>query len=350
MCNMWLSRFNLLPTPGTTWKLAFSLTVFGLFLGFLILAILSPTEVKGWDFFQHFQRPGNYAYPGWVSTLLAHRRFQNPENYAYPGWVSTLMAPLQLLEPSQAFAIFLLLSAIALAYASHREGMIWLLVWPVSLYGLWEGNFIPLVLFGAIVGFRLWSQGRKMLALLPFALVLLKPHLALGFLLWLGIEIWRRRLMGIGVIALMGLFVYALATIVWGTPGSRYFSGWFLRQGFSFLSLLPVWLKVPAWALGLALLGLWLAGHANHGRLTFITAWAWGVSLSPYFQVQDLILFALALSALVEKNRLWIAVLVILGLARWLTLWLIPLSTTLVAMSLLFKADASGGKISKVPS
>lgn len=348
MRKMWVSRSHLVPTLGPAWKLAFSLAALGLFLGFLILAILSPTEVKGWDFYQHFQRPENYAYPGWVSTLLAHRRFQNPENYAYPGWVSTLMSPLQLLEPSQAFATYLLLSAAALAYASYREGMIWLLVWPVSLYGLWEGNFIPLVLFGAIVGFRLWSQDRKMLALLPFALVLLKPHLALGFLLWLGIEIWRRRLIRIGAMVLMGLFVYGLATIIWGVPGSRYFSGWFLQQGFSFLSLLPVWLKFPAWALGLTLLGLWLAGHANHSRLTFIVAWAWGVSLSPYFQVQDLILFAPALSALVEKNRLWIAILVILGLARWLNLWLIPFLTTLVAISLLFQADASGRKISKV--
>ncbi len=325
MRKMRVSRSHLLLTLGAKWKLAFSLATFGLFLGFLMLAILSPVEVKGWDLYQHFQRP---------------------ENYAYPGWVSSLMAPLQLLEPNQAFAIYLLLSATALAYASYRDGMIWLLIWPVSLYGLWECNFIPLVLFGAVVGFRLWNQDRKMLALLPFALVLLKPHLALAFLLWLGVEIWRGRLTRVGAIALVGLLVYTLATFIWGAPGSPYFSGWFLQQGFSFLSLLPIWLKVPAWALGLALSGLWLAAHANHGRLTFIAAWAWGVSLSPYFQVQDLILFAPALSALVEKNRLWIVILVILGLAPWLNLWLIPFLGTLVAMSLLFKADSStiGGR------
>lgn len=288
--------------------------IWGAYLGFLGLFLVLSHPDKGYDFLQHFRPTPSYAYPGWIAALLA---------------------PLGALPPEIAFAIFMLFSAALLAATALREGAVWLLVWPVSLYTLWVGNFTPWMLFGAALGYRWWRQGNQYsLALLPFALTLLKPHLILGFLLWLGIEVWRLRRWREAALVGGGLVGFAILTLASGVPGSDYWQQWFFQNGYSPLSILPVEIKVPLWGVGLALLGLWLWKRPSN-EINFAAAWAWGVLLTPYFQVQDLLFFVPALVLLVNRDTRWSALILALGIAPWISVLLIPLLTSVASLGTL---------------
>ncbi len=287
--------------------------VWGTFAAFVGAFLLVDHPGKGRDFFQHFIPP---------------------ENYAYPGWVASALSPLGGVAPEVGYGIFLLLSAAQLATVAYSSGIHWILVWPASLHALWVGNFTPWMFFGAMMGYRSWRLGTRfgnVAALLFFSLTLLKPHLSLGFLIWLGIDVWHLRRLKEAAVIGGGLVAFAALSLASGIPGQDYWHGWFLQNGFSPLSLLAVEIKLSLWGIGLALLGVWLA-RSPSTRHRFAAAWACGVLLTPYFQVQDLLLFTPALSILVSRDWRWLAVIAALAIAPWISGALIPVLTSISAL------------------
>ncbi|HKZ55814.1 MAG TPA: hypothetical protein VJ123_10060 [Anaerolineales bacterium] len=272
-----------------------------IFLSVFLTWIVSP----GWDFKTNFLPAGR--------AVLEGRSPYSVSGFYSPIWLTPPLALLSVLPERVAWGVFSSLSVFAYLAALRRLGATLTEVWlfffsPFVFYSLWYGNIDAYVLLGATLS-PAWGVW----------LVMLKPQMALGILLYWAYTGARRDLRSLPRIFGPVVIVLLVSKFVGLWPSVA-------------LQDVPWNLTPWPWGLIVALPLLYLAVRRHNGKL----ALAAGPYFSPYVAVQSWMATMLA-----GLGRKWFFVGSLVGWGLVYLRWRVPVSAVQLEPGLLLAWGAA---------
>lgn len=265
-------------------------------------------SIAYWSAIQSLQKGLNPYDPSSLQPFTASSGREVPQRFLNPPMVIPVLSIPFLSEKFEVAArvwLVVIISAILIGLyqlGARREVFAISLIFPPVIYAVWVGQLTPLIFLFAYWSYSLLLSRSPLVAGCSAGLLLIKPHLFLGFLTFLILGLNRqdkiRFLVGIGLCA-------GVLTLIaeWSYPGIH--SLWLLRDQFAEslkTSSLSTYARElispqgnatwPIWAMCVLSVGsgMLLSRLFSMNRNTSALALALSAALAPYWWIYDMIL------------------------------------------------------------